>query len=318
MNLLTKEFLNNYGDMPEHMNDMAKFTFYRTYSRWLEEEGRRETYKEAISRAVDYNASISIREFEKNGFDVPLDKIKAEAETLFDNIFNLRQGLSGRTHFIGGAKSGVAEKSPLANFNCSFTEINNWNDIVEVFYLLLVGTGVGISCSKEMAMGLPPIRRDYTLIHSEYKPVLPEERLEDTQVNIMDNGYAKIYVGDSKQSWIDALSYFFKFTTEEEYQDIKHIKISYNSVRPRGSKLVTFGGTASGHETLREMFEGIDKVFKDKLDISIEPMEEDTIWDEDNTGFTSGFYNVRPIHIMDICDLLGNNVVAGGRLIHAS
>ena len=42
----------------------------------------------------------------------------------------------------------------------------------------------------------------------------------------------------------------------------KHIKLSYNSIRPHGERLMTFGGTASGHEPMKQMFEGIDKVLK--------------------------------------------------------
>ena len=79
------------------------------------------------------------------------------------------------------------------------------------------------------------------------------------------------------------------------------IKISYNSIRPKGERLKTFGGTASGYEPLKEMFEKIDMVFKDQLDKTLAPMEED-----------NGRFHVRPIHILDICNLVGNNVVVGG------
>ena len=199
MQLLTDEFIDTFPNEPEHMNDLGKFVFYRTYSRWLEDKGRRETFKEAIRRAVEYNVSLSIKQTEKNGFDVQFEDIQNEAQMLFRNIFNLQQFLSGRTHWVGGADTKVAEKYPLANFNCAFTEVNVWEDLVEMFYLLLIGTGVGVSCSREMAKKLPPVRRNYELVHSEYKPVIKSERLEDTKLTIMDNGYAKIYVGDSKE-----------------------------------------------------------------------------------------------------------------------
>lgn len=115
--LLTDDFINNYPDAPSHMNELGQFVFYRTYSRWLESEGRRETWKEAVRRAVEYNVGISLTQYEKNGFTPMIDKIQVEAETLFDNIFNLRQFLSGRTHWVGGANTKVADKFPLSNFN---------------------------------------------------------------------------------------------------------------------------------------------------------------------------------------------------------
>ena len=312
MQLLTKEFLDNYPDVPSHMNQMAQFTFYRTYSRWLPELNRRETFKEAIARAVEYNVSISIKQYKENKFEVPFEQIKHECEKLFDNIFNLKQFLSGRTHWVGGASTGVANKFPLANFNCAFTEINNWEDFTDLFYLLLIGTGVGLSCTKEMANKLKPIRRDYTLLHSEYNPVAPEERLEKTRVNVMDNGYAKIYVSDSKEGWTEALGIFLKIITNTEFESIKNIKISYNSIRPRGERLKTFGGTASGYEPMKDMFIGIDKVFKDQMDLSLEPMVGSTVLGDDGIEYEEGKFHVRPIHILDVANLIGNNVVAGG------
>lgn len=199
MKLLTEEFLSKYPDKPEHMNTLSQFVFYRTYSRWLSSKKRRETWKEAIARAVEYNTSIALKQFKDNNISVPIDKIKSEAEILFDNIFNLRQFLSGRTHWVGGAETGVAEKFPLSNFNCAFIDITSWEDLTDLFYLLLIGTGVGFKCTKENASKMKPIRTNFNIIHSEYNPLPKQERLEHTRINIMENGYAKIYIGDSKE-----------------------------------------------------------------------------------------------------------------------
>lgn len=308
MKLLSEEFLAKYPDAPEHMNELGSFVFYRTYSRWLPHLNRRETWKEAVARAVEYNVGISVKQFEKNKIKPPMDKIKAEAEKLYDNIFNLRQFLSGRTHWVGGADTKVADKFPLANFNCSFINISNWSDLGELFYLLLVGTGVGFKSTKEMAKNMSPIRTDFTLLHSKYNPLPKSQRLERTKLNIMDNGFAKIYVGDSKEGWVEALDIFFKLLTEREFESIHTIKISYNSVRPKGERLKTFGGTASGHEPLEEMFEGIKNVLQNTIDPYLSPLEDANV-----EGVPIGTYKrVRPIHILDIGNLIGNNVVVGG------
>lgn len=307
MKLLSEEFLAKYPDAPEHMNELGSFVFYRTYSRWLPHLGRRETWKEAVARAVEYNVGISVKQFEKNKIKPPIDKIKDEAEKLFDNIFNLRQFLSGRTHWVGGADTKVADKFPLANFNCSFININSWSDLGELFYLLLVGTGVGYKSTKEMAKNMPPIRTNFTLLHSEYKPLPKSQRLERTKLNIMDNGFAKIYVGDSKEGWVEALNIFFKLLTEREFENIHTIKISYNSVRPKGERLKTFGGTASGHEPLEEMFEGIKNVLQNNIDPYLSPLEDANV----ENAQIGTYKHVRPIHILDIGNLIGNNVVVG-------
>lgn len=297
MQLLSTEFLSKYPDMPEHMNELGQFVFYRTYSRWLPKLNRRETWKEAVARAVDYNVSITIDQFTNNKIEPPMSEIIKEAEMLFDNIFNLRQFLSGRTHWVGGAESKVADKFPLANFNCAFIDITTWNDLCDLFYLLLIGTGCGFKCTKENAYKLATVRTDWNLIHSEYQPLSPEERIEFTNINIMENGYAKIYIGDSKEGWVEALRCFLTLITSDSFNHIKTIKFSYNSIRPQGERLKTFGGTASGHEPLKDMFIGIEKVLKGTMDSAIEPIKDG---------------HVRPIHILDIGNLIGNNVVVGG------
>lgn len=301
------------------MNALGQFVYYRTYSRWLPEKGRRETWRETVRRATEYNVSLGVKHMDKIGYGADIEWHRKEAELLFDNMFHLRQFLSGRTLWVGGAENGVAEKYPLANFNCSFVNIASWSDLGDLFYLLMVGTGVGFKCTKELASGLAPIRTNTALLHSEYEPVPKSARYERTQFRDMENGYAKIYVGDSKEGWVESLRLYLDILTQPKYEPIHTVKISYNSVRPNGERLNTFGGTASGPEPLREMFEGIDRVLKNEIDSSLKPLDDVMVpFYHEPTGLTlqqahpSVYQRVRPIHILDIGNLIGNNVVVGG------
>lgn len=298
--LLSQEFLNQYPSHPEHMSPLGLFTFYRTYSRFLPEEKRRETWKETVARAVEYNVGLQAAHEIKNSLPVRTEWMKTEAEALFDSVFNLKQFPSGRTLFIGGTK--VSRDFPMANFNCSFTNISKWSDLRELFYLLMLGSGVGLKATKETLKDMPPIRTQTTLILSPYKPVPEDYRLEHTDTRFLENGFAKIYVGDSKEGWCDALAWYFRLLSEPQYEHVHTIKISFNSVRPKGERLKTFGGTASGPEPLSEMFQGIDDVFKNKVDSNLAPIEVDE----------KGYGHVRPIHILDIANFIGSNVVVGG------
>ncbi|MDC0762937.1 ribonucleoside-triphosphate reductase, adenosylcobalamin-dependent [Brevibacillus sp. AG] len=299
---LRDEFLNQYPDFPIHMSPLGQFVYYRTYSRFVPEKGRRETWKETCRRSVDYNIKLAYQHLNKIGLYADSRAMEKEAEGLFDNMFNLRQFLSGRTLWVGGADNGVADLYPLANFNCSFLNIKSWDDLGDLFYLLLVGTGVGFKCTKEMAAGLGPIRTNVSLLSSEYRPLPKHQRLERSELNVLDNGFAKIYVGDSKEGWVESLRLYLQILTDSTYEHIHTVKISYNSVRPKGERLKRFGGTASGHEPLREMFEGIDKVLKNQIDQHLASIESDE----------KGYGKIRPIHILDIGNLIGANVVVGG------
>ena len=167
----------------------------------------------------------------------------------------------------------------------------------------MLGSGVGLRVTKDMVSQMPPIRTGTTLIRSEYRPVPHDYRLEDTDTRFLENGFAKIYVGDSKEGWCDALDWYFKLLTEPQYAHIHTIKVSFNSIRPKGERLKTFGGTASGPEPLSEMFQGIDDTLKNKIDSSLPPIELNE----------KGFGKVRPIHILDIANFIGANVVVGGK-----
>ena len=130
------------------MGELSKFVYYRTYSRWLPEENRRETWKETCARAVDYNCSLApIKEHED--------------EQLFDSMFNLKQFISGRSLWIGGTEA--AKKAPLAGFNCSFVVVDKLKALCDLFYLLMVGTGVGFRILPSDVEKLPKFNRQIKL-----------------------------------------------------------------------------------------------------------------------------------------------------------
>lgn len=297
--LLTKTFLSKYPDHPAHMTNIGLFTFYRTYSRFLPELRRRETWKETVARAVSYNVGLERAHRQKNRLPVNERALRKEAQDLFDAVFNLKMFISGRTLFIGGTP--VSKKYPMSNFNCSFTNIEKWSDLPEIFYLLMLGSGMGFKCTKEMAAKLPPIRTNVNLILSPYQPVPEDYRLESTDLRSLENGFAKIYVGDSKEGWRDALHMYLKILTEPQYEGVHTVKVSFNSVRPRGERLKIFGGTASGPEPLMQMFDGFDKILKNQIDPSLAPIVPDE----------KGYGKVRPIHILDMENMISTSVVSG-------
>lgn len=300
---VTDQYVNNVvSSCPKPLTEIGEFVFYRTYSRWLEEKGRREYWQETCKRSVNYNLNLEYKHLKKLGMKPDLKRMRKEAEKFFSNQYRTKQFLSGRTLWVGGAENGLADKYPLANFNCAFTNISQWNDLVELFYLLMIGTGVGFKCTKEMALNLKPIRNNFTLISSPYRPLQKNERIEHTEMHILPNGYAKIFVGDSKEGWCEALDKFFCILTEAEFENIHTIKINYNSIRPKGERLKTFGGSASGHSSLKEMFEGFTKVLHNQIDPYLEPLVPDE----------KGYVRVRPIQILDFGNLIGANVVVGG------
>ena len=275
---LGKEFLGKYKDFPDHMTELSKFVYYRTYSRWLTEENRRETWKETCARAVEYNTSLATTSRE-------------EAEELFDNMYNLKQFISGRSLWIGGSEA--SKKVPLAGFNCSFVVIDNLVSFDELFYLLMVGTGVGFRILPSDVAKLPTFRQNVELTTVKYKGMPWGDPV--TEYIEASKKHAYIIVGDSKEGWKEALATYLRFMTNPKKTQTKLI-IDFTKIRPKGTPLMTFGGTASGSESIEDMFNKIHKVITEG-EYSSKPVDG----------------KLRPIHCLDICNLIGQNVVVGGK-----
>lgn len=277
MNLLKEEFLSKYSDFPQHMDNLAKLVYYRTYSRWLPDEGRRETWKETCTRAVEYNCSLAPTSI-------------YEAQRLFDNMFNLKQFISGRSLWIGGSEA--SKKTKLANFNCSFVVIDSIKSLCDLFYLLMVGTGVGVRILPSDVEKLPTFRDDVKLL-AQYNKNSTKQRGREYTITEQEDDMFVIKIGDSKEGWVDALRAYLNFMASPS--KCNNILIDYTEIRVKGATLSNFGGTASGYESIMDMFTKIHNVIQ-------------------NGTFSSKPKNgrLRPIHCLDICNLIGQNVVVGG------
>ncbi len=277
--LLRREFLSPYKHSPSPMQQLGSCVYYRTYSRYLPQQGRREFWWETVRRAVEYNCSLA-------------PTSREEAETLFDNIYHMRQFLSGRTLWVG--QTPVANAYPMANYNCAFEVIDDFAAYHDLFYLLMVGAGVGVRVLKEDANKLPAIRTDVQILHKAYSPRRAEDRLEYTGLSFAGDDVT-IAIGDSKEGWAQALAHYFDILTNREYTKVHTIIVEYDSIRPRGERLKVFGGTASGYESMMTMLDKIHRVIV-------------------TAGVRNGETRTRlqPIDLLDIANIIGENVVSGG------
>jgi ribonucleoside-diphosphate reductase alpha chain/ribonucleoside-triphosphate reductase len=275
--LLTDEFISQYKHLPNPFPTiLGQFVFYRTYSRWLPLEKRREYWWETVRRAVEFNCNL-------------VRTSQQEAEALYDNVYHLRQFLAGRTLWTGGTE--VSLKYPMSNFNCSFTVLDKFSAFKDLFYLLMIGAGVGVRVLKADVEKLPKVRTIIKIIHEAYLPAPKEQREDLTSVKFQKDT-AHIVIGDSKEGWVEALDLFLNILSRKEYRQINTIIFNYDQVRPKGERLKTFGGTASGYESLERMFSRIDKIVK-------------------NNCFGQ-LKKLKPVDCMDIANIIGQNVVVGG------
>jgi adenosylcobalamin-dependent ribonucleoside-triphosphate reductase len=291
MELLSREFVKQYIDRKSPLSHIGEFVYLRTYSRYLEDKKRREKWYETVLRTTIYNIELGT-DFKKK-HNLPIDWVKEteEAQLLYDNLYHLRTFTSGRTLYMGGTE--VVKQYPLSNYNCAFTNIENMKDLVDVFYLLMLGSGVGIRIDRDYINRLPQVRHIELESRYEYNIRIstPKEEMEHSGmfIDLSDSTTAILKVGDSKEGWCEALETYFRLVTADQYNHINKLIIDYSYVRPEGERLKRFGGRASGHKSIKRMFEKMNKVFHRRQD-----------------------YRLKSIDILDIATIISENVVSGG------
>lgn len=285
--LLSKEFLLKYREAESPLKGIGEFIYLRTYSRYINEKGRRENWFETVLRTVNYNVMLGVDYKEKHGIEIDWEEERKEAECFFDNLFFLRTFPSGRTLYMGGTE--IVKEYPLANYNCCFTAIEDLKDFTEVFYLLMLGCGVGVRLEKRKAEQLPKVRK--IEIEGRYEEgmgvLLTKEEKENTSFSLKGDTVI-LFIGDSKEGWCKGLELYFEFISSKVYENIKKVIIDYSYVRPEGERLKRFGGRASGYKSLKKMFEKINAV----------------------TAASKG--ELRTIDLLDIATIISENVVSGG------
>jgi len=166
----------------EYFQDaLGEFIYYRTYSRWLPEEQRRETWIETVDRYVNFMR-------ENLGDKITKEKYKEIREY----ILNQKAMPSMRLIWSAGKATRATN---VATYNCSYTAPNKLKDFAEIMYLLMCGAGVGFSVENQNVQQLP-------IVKYQTGETLPVHVIQD-----------------SKEGWGDALTLGMK--TWYEGRDIQ-------------------------------------------------------------------------------------------------
>ena len=203
--------------------DYSRFIAVSRYARWLEEEGRRETWSETIERYMD-NVVKPLLGDEDKGSNSPLHQIR-EAMLCLEVMPSMRSLMTA---------GPASAKDNTCMYNCSYLAIDDPKAFDEAMYVLLCGTGVGFSCERQYINKLPEIPEG----------MYPSE--------------TTIVVRDSKKGWAKAYRLLISMLYAGEIP-----QWDVGLVRPAGSRLKTFGGRASGPAPLVDLFNHTIAVFKD-------------------------------------------------------
>lgn len=166
-------------------NALGEFIYYRSYSRWIEEEGRRETWVETVQRYLDFMK-------EKVGNDLTNEEYAEIKEYI------LNQKALPSMRLLWSAGKGV-NATNVAAYNCSYIAPTKLRDFGEIVYILMCGTGVGFSVEQQTSQKLPQIKKQ---TGKKLKPFV----IEDSKVGWADS----VVVG--METWFDGKDIDFDFS----------------------------------------------------------------------------------------------------------
>jgi len=197
-------------------NEVAEFIYKRTYSRWLEEEARREDWPETIERFINFIIT------EKP--DIPektINKIR-KYMTEFAVMPSMR--------FLWAAGPAAAADNTCI-YNCSFAKINSVDAFAECLYVLMCGTGFGFSVESEEVEKLPKI------------PTIKSGQ-----------GLPTILIEDSKAGWADSVKTLMNslYKGQNIYFDYSAIRLEGARLMTMGGRASGPAPLVKLHDFMRE------------------------------------------------------------------
>jgi len=227
-------------------------TYKRTYSRPI--KNRTEEWEETVDRVIEAcNKQLKCEFNEKDQADIKR------------MMMQLKGTVAGRFLWQLGTKT--VDKLGLPSLqNCAFTVVDEpVRPFTWAFEMLMLGSGVGYNIQREHVYQLPKVKKKVNVKHVE------------------DAG-ADFIVPDSREGWTELL----KRVLEASFITGQGFTYDTSLVRPAGSPIKGFGGTASGPSDLIWGMQEINRILNER----------------------SG-HRLRPIDCLDIMNIIGKIVVAG-------
>ncbi len=214
--------------------DYQNFIALSRYARWKEDEQRRETWSETVSRYFDYMAG-HLRDSHNYKLS---DSLRGELE---EAVLSQSVMPSMRALMTSGP---ALDRCHVGGYNCSYVPVDSPRAFDETMYILMCGTGVGFSVERHCIDKLPTVAEDF--------------HRTDTVIK----------VGDSRPGWAKSLKELIAmlYIGQIPAWDV-------SDVRPAGARLKTFGGRASGPQPLVELFEFVVQKFRNAAGRRLYPIE---------------------------------------------
>jgi adenosylcobalamin-dependent ribonucleoside-triphosphate reductase len=205
-------------------NALGEITFVRTYSR-LKEDGGKETWAEVCARVINGMYSLQKDHALSNRLPWSEEQALASAKEAYDRMFTFKWLPPGRGLWMMGTQYVMGQRNSAALNNCSFVSTFDFDTSPsEPFTFLMEASMLGIGVGFDTRMTERAVR-----LHSP---------LDRTEIFV---------VPDSREGWVESVE---KLLDSYFLAKQPTWKFDYSAIRPAGTPIRGFGGTASGPEPL--------------------------------------------------------------------
>jgi ribonucleoside-triphosphate reductase (formate) len=215
----------------------AQIIARRTYNRPLDDAGTRfETWSQTIGRVVNHQRWLWERA--QGGSTTPVQE--AELEELRALMLARKALPAGRTLWLGG--TDLVRRREASQFNCSFLCVRTVHDVVDAFWLLLQGCGVGFEPVIGTLSGFTR-RMEVEVVRSTRADRGGRET--NREAYDPESRTWTVSVGDSAEAWAKSVGKFVagKFPARKLVLDL-------SEVRPAGTRLRGYGWICCGDANL--------------------------------------------------------------------
>ena len=226
----TAEQSLSFGDFPATA-PAANPVFYRTYSRRT--PNGRESWSQVGSRNLD-------------GLQKLGNLTKAEL-TLMARMQAEKKALpSGRWLWIGGTPWIEQPENFSGSYNCTSTNLVDWEAFGLMMDLAMMGCGTGAIIEPRLIDQLPIVRNTLKVVSVSDIGITPAGSRQDDCTHSINGNKVQVKVGDTRRGWVDSYQLLLELSSDPQFDGgIVEIEVNLNDVRPVGETLKGFGGMAN-------------------------------------------------------------------------
>ena len=217
------------GDFPATA-PAANPVFYRTYSR--KTATGRESWKQVVERNLAGLKSLG----QLNDEEVDLMR-----------RMQLRQASlpSGRWLWIGGTPWIEKQENFSGAYNCTSTNLVDWEAFGLMMDLAMMGCGTGAIIEPHLVERLPVVRNELRVLGVSNIGATPAAERQETTSHSIEGHKVHIKVGDTRRGWVDSYQLLLQLSSDERFSGPVEIEVDLSDVRPVGETLKGFGGMAN-------------------------------------------------------------------------